>query len=285
MLKRLWQRLLLVLVLILGLSAIVWQLPIQQAKVERRQLTDGSSASLATPAGTTKAQVLLLLDPNQQLLDGELLALAQGSGARILQLSLPGSDCDTQQHRLQAATDALHHPPTLVAGIGPGAAFAWRWLATQSNDDAQALSVGFSLQQPDCTAPLPERAAHGRWNVAWNNNPDDPSAGFARAQANAQTSISDYSTQLPELLKQRLLSLLQGQGEPMPVIEVAASQPGDTVTLFYSGDGGWRDLDRDVAAEMAKRGYPVVGIDALRYFWQHKSPQQGAADLGQLMHT
>lgn len=286
MLKRLWQRLLLVLVLILGLSAIawqLWQLPAQQAKVDRRQLADGSSASLATPAGTAKAQVLLLLDPDQHLQDGELLALAQDSGAHILQLSLPGNDCDAQQHRLQAATDALQHAPTLVAGIGPGAAFAWRWLATQSNDEAQALSVGFSLQQPDCAAPLPERAAHGRWNVAWNNNPDDPSAGFARAQANAQTSISDYSTQLPELLKQRLLSLLQGQGEPIPVIEVAASQPGDTVTLFYSGDGGWRDLDRDVAAEMAKRGYPVVGIDALRYFWQHKSPQQGAADLGRLM--
>ena len=109
-----------------------------------------------------------------------MLALAQDSGARILQLSLPGNDCDAQQHRLQAATDALQHTPTLVAGIGPGAAFAWRWLATQSNDDAQALSVGFSLQQPDCAAPLPERAAHGRWNVAWNNNPDDASARFAR---------------------------------------------------------------------------------------------------------
>lgn len=52
MLKRLRQRLLLVLVLILGLSVIVWQLwqhPAQQTEVERRQLTDGSSASLATP--------------------------------------------------------------------------------------------------------------------------------------------------------------------------------------------------------------------------------------------
>ena len=34
---------------------------------------------------------------------------------------------------------------------------------------------------------------------------------------------------------------------------------------------------------MAKRDYPVVGIDALRYFWQHKSPEQGAADLSRLM--
>jgi pimeloyl-ACP methyl ester carboxylesterase len=55
------------------------------------------------------------------------------------------------------------------------------------------------------------------------------------------------------------------------------------VTLFLSGDGGWRDLDRDVAGEMAKIGYPVVGIDTLRYYWQHKSPEQSALDLTELM--
>jgi type IV secretory pathway VirJ component len=26
-----------------------------------------------------------------------------------------------------------------------------------------------------------------------------------------------------------------------------------------------------VAGEMAKIGYPVVGIDTLRYYWQHKT--------------
>jgi type IV secretory pathway VirJ component len=67
------------------------------------------------------------------------------------------------------------------------------------------------------------------------------------------------------------------------VVEVPAGQTTDTVTLFLSGDGGWRDLDRDVAGEMAKLGYPVVGIDTLRYYWQHKTPEQSAADLSELM--
>jgi len=67
------------------------------------------------------------------------------------------------------------------------------------------------------------------------------------------------------------------------VVEVPAGQAKDTVTLFLSGDGGWRDLDRDVAGEMAKIGYPVVGIDTLRYYWQHKSPEQSALDLTELM--
>jgi len=72
-------------------------------------------------------------------------------------------------------------------------------------------------------------------------------------------------------------------GLAIPVVEVPAGQAKDTVTLFLSGDGGWRDLDRDVAGEMAKIGYPVVGIDTLRYYWQHKTPEQSAKDLSELM--
>ena len=55
------------------------------------------------------------------------------------------------------------------------------------------------------------------------------------------------------------------------------------MTIFYSGDGGWRDLDRTVAGEMAALNYPVVGVDVLRYFWEHKTPEQAAADLAATM--
>ena len=34
---------------------------------------------------------------------------------------------------------------------------------------------------------------------------------------------------------------------------------------------------------MAADGFPVVGVDAMRYFWQHKSPEQASQDLSQLM--
>ncbi|MGZ8947075.1 MAG: virulence factor family protein, partial [Methylococcaceae bacterium] len=66
-------------------------------------------------------------------------------------------------------------------------------------------------------------------------------------------------------------------------VEVPAAKPNDNVTLFYSGDGGWRDLDRTVAGEMAALNYPVVGVDVLRYFWEHKTPEQAASDLAATM--
>lgn len=65
----------------------------------------------------------------------------------------------------------------------------------------------------------------------------------------------------------------------MPVIEIPAENSHETVTLFYSGDGGWRDLDRSVANEMAKLNHSVLGVDVLRYFWERKAPEQVAADL------
>jgi type IV secretory pathway VirJ component len=174
----------------------------------------------------------------------------------------------------------------VVAGIGPGASKAWDWLANQQDDKAQAVSVGFSMEQPECATPLPKTAAHGHWLVSWNDNPDDAAAAFVRDQPNAETSISDYDIHLPQVLKSQLTQVLVGQagdGLKIPVVEVPAGQTADTVTLFLSGDGGWRDLDRDVAGEMAKLGYPVVGIDTLRYYWQHKTPEESAADLVELM--
>ncbi|MBB2497270.1 virulence factor family protein [Aquipseudomonas ullengensis] len=284
MLKRNWRHLLfLALLVALGIGLALYSRTGPQAQLEHRELADGSALTLASPAGTPQKRVILLLPPEQTLSDSDLLALAEGSNARIARLSLPEKGCSAQQQRFQAASQQLGGEPDLVAGIGQGGAFAWRWLAGQAHDNARALSVGFSLQHPDCTDALPQKAEHGHWTIAWNDNPDDASARFARSQSNAETLIGAYDTPLPQLLLEQLRSLLQGQGEAMPVVEVPAAQHGDTVTLFYSGDGGWRDLDRDVAAEMAKRGYAVVGIDALRYFWQHKSPQQGARDLSQLM--
>ncbi|WP_448682288.1 virulence factor family protein [Pseudomonas nicosulfuronedens] len=285
MLKRRWRHLLaLILLIIIAVGLLLWSRPASQASLEHRQLADGSAVALAIPSKQPNARVLLAVQADQKLDDGQLLALAHDSGARVVQFVFPEKDCAAQQARIKAASELLDGQPTLVAGIGPGSAWAFRWLAGQTDDKAKALSVGFSLEKPDCAAtPLPTTAAHGHWLAAWNDNPDDASARFARSLQNAETVITDYDTPLPKVLADQLRQLLQGGGDNVPVVEVPAAKPSETVTLFYSGDGGWRDLDRDVAAQMAELGYPVVGVDALRYFWEHKTPEQSAADLALLM--
>ncbi|MNO74568.1 Bacterial virulence protein (VirJ) [compost metagenome] len=285
MLKRRWRHLLIVLIaIVVAIGLLLWSRPASQARLEQRTLPDGSPVTVAVPGKQPNARVLLAVPQEQKLDDAQLLALAHDSGARVVQLVFPEKDCALQQQRTQAGLELLDGPATLVAGIDAGAAYAWRWLAGQNDDKAAALSVGFALDKPDCTAtPLPQSASHGQWVAAWNDNPDDASARFARGLKNAETVIADYDTPLPKVLDDQLRHLLQGSGDDFPVVEVPAAKPSETVTLFYSGDGGWRDLDRAVAEQMAKLGYPVVGVDTLRYYWEHKTPDQSAADLAILM--
>ncbi|WP_336334943.1 virulence factor family protein [Pseudomonas putida] len=288
MTRRYWLYLLVPLLLAaLGgaLAFWLWTRPAPEARLEQLSI-NGTSITRVTPGVHAKARVAIAVPQDQALTDKQLLDLAQAGEAQLVQVILPANDCSKQQQAMDQALSKLAEKPTLVAGIGPGAAQAWRWLASQRDDKARAISVDFSLEQPGCQAPLPKTAAHGHWNVAWNDNPDDASAAFVRDQANAETSISDYDVHLPQVLKAQLAQALvgrDGNALAIPVVEVPAGQTTDTVTLFLSGDGGWRDLDRDVAGEMAKLGYPVVGIDTLRYYWQHKTPEQSAADLSELM--
>jgi type IV secretory pathway VirJ component len=70
----------------------------------------------------------------------------------------------------------------------------------------------------------------------------------------------------------------------LPLAEVPAPNPqGDTFAILYSGDGGWRDLDRSLADVLAAKGMSVVGVDVLRYYWKQKNPVLAASDLARIM--
>ena len=284
---RFWLVTLIVLVALAAGGYWLWNRPAPEPTVEHLNQADGSALTKVTPSQSARAHVIIATPAADALNDQQLLTLSRSGAAQLVQVVVPDTDCTLQQQALQTALQHLDGPATLVSGIGPGATLAWRWLAEQTSDAAQAVSVSFTLEQPECSIPVPKSAAHGHWLVAWNDDPDDPSAAFVRDQSNAETSISDYDIQLPQVLNNELRKRLVGNdngGLSMPLMEIPASQPSDTLVLFLSGDGGWRaDLDHVIGDEMAKAGYPVIGIDTLRYYWQHKSPEQSAADLTELM--
>jgi type IV secretory pathway VirJ component len=71
----------------------------------------------------------------------------------------------------------------------------------------------------------------------------------------------------------------------LPLVEVPAT-PGrrdERLAVLVSGDGGWAEFDRDLAAALAARGIPVVGWSSLRYFWSPRTPEQAAADLDRVL--
>jgi type IV secretory pathway VirJ component len=70
----------------------------------------------------------------------------------------------------------------------------------------------------------------------------------------------------------------------LPLIELPAS-PGAPLAVVLSGDGGWRDIDKEIAEALRRNGYSVLGWDSLRYFWQGKSPDVLGRDLSLAMST
>lgn len=58
---------------------------------------------------------------------------------------------------------------------------------------------------------------------------------------------------------------------------------GDIFAIILSGDGGWRDLDRQVGRYLRDRGIPVLGFDCLNWFWKRRSPEEVAAELDRVI--
>jgi type IV secretory pathway VirJ component len=185
--------------------------------------------------------------------------------------------------------------PLIVAGIADGALIPF--VNAQTANNTSNLSIGFSVIPPADLLLCPPlfHQHHNRhllssnglksnWRAVWTDEPPTETAIFIKTLGNVDTRIAAYDTPLDTLLLNEVkINITPDPVLPMPVVEVPVSQSSDNATIFYSGDGGWRDLDRTVAGDMASLNYPVVGVDVLRYFWEHKTPQQAAADLSATM--
>jgi type IV secretory pathway VirJ component len=66
----------------------------------------------------------------------------------------------------------------------------------------------------------------------------------------------------------------------LPLIEVPATRgASDTLVVFVSGDGGWAAIDREISKVFAADGMPVIGLNALQYFWTKRTPDTASHDL------
>jgi type IV secretory pathway VirJ component len=71
----------------------------------------------------------------------------------------------------------------------------------------------------------------------------------------------------------------------LPLVEVPApSNQRRQLAVLLTGDGGWAGIDRQLAAELAARGLPVVGLNSLRYFWSPRTPESSALDLQRILN-
>ena len=70
------------------------------------------------------------------------------------------------------------------------------------------------------------------------------------------------------------------QTQKLPLTEIPATAgSSDSLVVFVSGDGGWAAIDREIAKTLAASGMPVVGLNALQYFWKRRSEEAASRDL------
>jgi type IV secretory pathway VirJ component len=78
----------------------------------------------------------------------------------------------------------------------------------------------------------------------------------------------------PHLVQDNFANLAE-----LPLVELPAPSPSRLMAIFFSGDGGWRDIDKTIGENLQSLGVSVVGWDSVRYFWSKKTPERTASDL------
>lgn len=69
----------------------------------------------------------------------------------------------------------------------------------------------------------------------------------------------------------------------LPLVELPGTGTPTALFILLSGDGGWRDIDKQIGEYLAARGVTVIGVDSLRYFWSRREPRQIASDLNRII--
>ena len=212
---------------------------------------------------------------------------------------------ENYSHVQQRAAGTMRFEEPALLGRGSGATLVYlaqiqapplAFRAAVMLDPQPELALSASI----CDHPAMQRDAHTQVlrpeplgaNVAARLWLDEAATPAARAFAAAVLTRPEMLPAAGSLSQVYASALGQIQADQqrggvadLPLVEVVASGPRrELFAILYSGDGGWRDLDRTLAGVLASKGVNVVGVDVLRYYWRRRAPEQAAADLARIMH-
>lgn len=274
------------------------------------------------PAGEVEATVFLLSDADGWNAAEEAEANAlKAAGALTVGIDLPAylarldaerRDCayavssiESLSRQLQRRAGLKTYHPPIIAGERAGGALALAIaaqtpVATIGGTAALDPDAEIALAKPFCTPASKVRTANGMrygLKVGPLPNPIDILRSPA-ISADGRTHSDQLKAQHPDIgvtdidkpdgaaLVRAIRDRIDAQHaalEALPLTEVPAASRQDLLAIIISGDGGWRDIDRKVAAYLAEDGVPTVGLDALRYFWTERTPEETARDLERII--
>jgi type IV secretory pathway VirJ component len=219
------------------------------------------------------------------------------------------SDIESLSQQVQRrAGDGTYHAP-ILAGDGAGGALVLAMIAqsppaTIGNavvvDPTAEIPLTKQLCTPATKQPTPNGYIYGLSDdelpaaVDVIQTPKAPADGkenvasIVAAHADVKVTAADRSDDnlLVETVKDRIAAGASSSNDlGLPLTELDAKPKTDTMAVFLSGDGGWRDIDSEIGAYFQAQGVPTVGLDSLRYFWSKKDQQTVAKDLSRIIET
>jgi len=116
---------------------------------------------------------------------------------------------------------------------------------------------------------------------------------FANNISNAKLTIAKEADETPlseaiqilQWLDPRLTDQISADAgdSDLPLIEVPTAQEKSNATqsmaILLTGDGGWAEIDKELARILAAQGIPTVGFDSLSYFWKARTPLTTSQDI------
>ncbi|MES2676401.1 MAG: AcvB/VirJ family lysyl-phosphatidylglycerol hydrolase [Pseudomonadota bacterium] len=71
----------------------------------------------------------------------------------------------------------------------------------------------------------------------------------------------------------------------LPIIEVPTEvDPPKMLAVLITGDGGWAEIDKQIAKILAEKGIPTVALDSLSYFWRARTPEETAQHIDDVIN-
>ncbi|QSA98894.1 virulence factor family protein [Methylococcus sp. EFPC2] len=212
-------------------------------------------------------------------------------------LYLPGAVEWTSQFLQQRLAVETYRPPVL-AGREQGGTLVYALLSqSHPGSFAAGLSLDFSPRLA-LTGRLCERPPAGLsqneqtlesgmpmgapWRLAASGTLPADLSDFAAKAARAnpdRVRLVEHVTDYAGAVTAASPAAPDPKLDRIPLIEVSNRNTQGVLAVIYSGDGGWRDIDKTLGDYLSKQDVAVLGVDALRYFWQKQTPDRVGKDL------